>query len=214
MPLRTRWTLPNLLTVGRIAVCPVIFVLALATSVQALFAAFALFVAAALTDVWDGYLARKHGWVTDMGKLLDPIADKLLLLATFIPFYLASHRQADQWQIPWWGQLPLWVMIVIFGRELAVTLLRSWASRRGTVIAAGRSGKYKALFQVLFAGGLLLWYALLGAAQAGGWDTGPAWQGWAAFHRAWVGLTLWIALLLTTYSMIDYFYTHRALLRG
>ena len=77
---------PNLITIGRILVCPAIFALALASSVEARMLAFVLFVVAGLSDLWDGYLARKHGWITDVGKLLDPLADKLLLLSTFIPF--------------------------------------------------------------------------------------------------------------------------------
>ena len=205
-----RWTLPNIITILRIAACPAIFLLALAPSVTARFAAFVLYLVAAFSDVWDGYLARKHGWVTDMGKLLDPLADKLLLLATFIPFYLISHRPGEVGDVPWWGALPLWIMVVVFGRELFITLFRGWASRRGTIIAAGRSGKFKALFQNFFSGGLLLWFPLESVALDRGW-AGPAWEVWSVVHRAWVGITLGVAVLLTVYSMIDYLWSYRAL---
>lgn len=154
--------LPNVITVGRIVACPAIFFLALSPSVGARFAAFVLFVGAGLSDLWDGYLARKHGWITDVGKLLDPLADKLLLVSTFIPFYIISNRPGELGLIPLVGMvpLPMWVLIVILGREVLVTLFRMWAVRQDVVIAAGTSGKYKAFLQNLFSGGLLLWYPL------------------------------------------------------
>lgn len=207
-----RLTLPNIITVVRIAVCPVIFVLAMSPGVGERFWAFVLFVVAGLSDVWDGYLARRYGWITDVGKLLDPLADKLLLAATFIPFYLLSHRGTELGLVPWWGALPLWVVLVIFGRELLITVFRAYAANRGVVIAAGRTGKRKALFQSLFIGGLLLWYPLRELALARGWDANAVWRGWFAFHGAWVGVTLAIALLLTVYSMLDYAWRYRSVL--
>ena len=203
--------LPNLITIGRILACPAIFVMAMSPSVGARYGAFVLFVVAGLSDLWDGYLARKHGWITDVGKLMDPLADKLLLLSTFIPFYLISHRGGDEWLVPMWGMLPMWVMIVIFGRELLVTIFRQWAARRDVVIAAGRSGKYKAFIQNLFSGGLLLWYPLAESAEAWGWG-GLPWAGWTLLHSAWIGITLGLALFLTVYSMFDYLWSYRALI--
>jgi CDP-diacylglycerol--glycerol-3-phosphate 3-phosphatidyltransferase len=204
--------LPNAITVARIIACPVIFWLALSPGIAAKLWAFALFVVAGLSDVWDGYLARRYGWITDVGKLLDPLADKLLLVATFIPFYLISHGGAAEGLIPWWGPLPLWVVLVIFGRELLITVFRGFAVRRGVVIAAGRAGKRKALFQALFSGGLLLWYPLLLIARSRGWETIPAWRGWSLFHGAWVGITLALALALTLYSMMDYLWRYRSVI--
>ena len=115
----TRLTLPNVITVVRIVVCPAIFLLAVSPGVSERFWAFVLFVAAGLSDVWDGWLARKYGWITDVGKLLDPLADKLLMAATFIPFYMLSHGDGPLGRVPWWGALPGWVLLVIFGREFA-----------------------------------------------------------------------------------------------
>ena len=207
--LGSRFTLPNLITVARILACPLIFFLAIAPGAVARFWAFVLFVVAALSDIWDGYLARRYGLITDMGKLLDPIADKLLLVATFVPFYIVSHRGSEPDLIPWWGAMPLWVMVVIFGREIFITAFRSYAVRRGVVIAAGKSGKRKALFQALFVGALLLWYPLLQVAQERGW-AGPFWGFWAWFHGAWVGVTLGVAIVLTVYSMLDYLWSYRS----
>ena len=139
-----RLTVPNIITVGRILATPVVAWTALSDGTGMRLVAFFVFLVAALSDLWDGYLARKHGWVTDVGKLLDPLADKLLLAVTLIPFYFISHRAGDVNHVPFWGPLPLWIVLVILGRELLITLFRSYASRRGIVIAAGKSGKYKA----------------------------------------------------------------------
>ena len=207
--MRSRFlNLPNVITVTRIALCPFIFWLAVSPDLTARFGAFALFVAAGLSDVWDGYLARRYDLITDVGKLLDPIADKLLLVVTLLPFYLISHRGGPLDEVPWWGPLPLWVLVVIFGRELFITVFRSYAVRRGVVIAAGWSGKRKAMFQMFFIGGLLLWYPLAEVAMDLGWDSG-AWTIFSVGLQAWVGLMLAVAILLTVYSLIDYLWSYR-----
>ena len=205
----SRFTLPNIITVARIAACPVIFYLTLASGLGARLMAFVLFVVAGLSDVWDGYLARRYDLITDMGKLLDPIADKLLLVATFVPFYMISRRGTEVGLIPWWGVMPLWVMVVIFGRELFITLFRGYAARRGVVIPAGKAGKRKALFQALFMGGLLLWYPVKAMAVEGHWS-GLLWTAWSWFHGAWVAITLGMAIVLTVYSMLDYLWSYRS----
>src|SRR5688572_30459868 len=171
--------------------------------------AFILFVAAGLSDVWDGWYARRYDLITDAGKLLDPIADKLLLVATFVPFYIVSHRGTEVDLIPWWGALPLWVIVVIFGRELFITVFRGYAARRGVVIPAGKSGKRKTLFQLLFVGGLMLWYPLRMYAESRGWS-GGFWAFWTQLHSAWVGIMLGVAIVLTIYSMLDYLWSYRA----
>lgn len=204
---------PNAISVARIAACPVISWLALSPGVVHRYAAFALFLVAALSDVWDGHLARKHGWITDTGKLLDPVADKLLVASTFIPFYFITRRPEDVGAIPWWGVMPVWVLAVIFGRELFMTVFRGYAARRGVVIAAGKSGKYKALMQNFFIGGLLFWYAVTSTAAARGWS-GGAWSAWEHFNSAWVGIMLAVAVGLTVFSMGDYLWRYRSLVRG
>lgn len=198
----SRLNLPNVITVLRIVACPAIYGLALAGGITNGLLAFVLFLAASLSDLWDGYLARKHGLITDVGKLLDPLADKLLLVSTFVPFYIISHR-GPEWELPWWGALPMWVLVVVFGRELFMTLFRSYAARRGVVIAAGQSGKYKAFIQNLFSGGALLWYPVIALGAARLWD-GPVWEAWKIFHGAWIGIMLAVALVLTVSSLIDY----------
>jgi CDP-diacylglycerol--glycerol-3-phosphate 3-phosphatidyltransferase len=208
-----RLNLPNVITLGRIAACPAVFFLVLTPSVTSRLLAFGLFVAAGLSDLWDGYLARKHGLITDLGKLMDPLADKLLLVATFVPFYILSHRNAPVGPLPFLGPLPLWVVLVIFGREVFITLFRSYAAGRGVVISAGKSGKYKAFLQSLFVGGLLLWYPLQMMALDRGWS-GGFWAFWSRLHGGWVVVMLSAALILTVYSLGDYLWRYRGLLGG
>src|SRR5690606_12787865 len=107
MSLLSRSTIPNVITVGRVILAPVVAFLVFVPSFGARLLAFILFVVAAVSDLWDGYLARKHGWISDFGKLMDPLADKLLLVATFVPFYILSHRAGPVGSLPYWGDLPL-----------------------------------------------------------------------------------------------------------
>lgn len=202
--------IPNAITTVRIALCPAIPFLALSSGAASRYAAFFVFLFAALTDIWDGRLARRYGWVTDTGKLLDPLADKLLLACTFVPLYLISHRADDPGVLPWWGPMPLWVILVIFGREVLVTLLRGYAVRRGRVIAAGRSGKLKTLALSLFTGAALLWHPLVATAADIGW-TGAGWTLWRGLHGAVIGITLGLSVLLSLYSMVDYLWRNRSL---
>jgi len=117
--------LPNAITVGRIALTPLIAWLPFTTSWSARLVAFVLFLVAAITDYWDGHLARSRNLVTDLGRLLDPLADKLLLLATLIPMYLLQKHHAlvasgDSSASPFLFELPfgrvslpLWIVIVV-----------------------------------------------------------------------------------------------------
>lgn len=211
MSLFRRSTLPNAITVGRIVLAPAILLLLLDEDAGTRLLSFGLFLVAAASDLWDGYLARKHGWISDFGKLVDPIADKLLLVVTFVPFYLLSHRAGAQ-PLPLWRTLPLWVLLVVFGRELLITLLRALAARRGIVIPAGRAGKYKALTQNIFIGTTILWYALESAAREGSW-TGRLWQAWQVFHGTVLAVTLLAAVALTVYSLGVYLWGWRSLVK-
>lgn len=213
MALFERSTLPNAITVARIVLTPVVYVLLFVPTFTARFVAFLVFLAAAFSDLWDGYLARKHGWISNFGKLLDPIADKLLLVATLVPFYMISRRDAPDAALPLLGELPLWVLLVIFGREALITGIRSYAARGGVVIAAGKSGKLKAVFQNIFIGTTIFWYALQSAAHDHDWS-GMLWERWQIFHGTVFLLTLAIALWLTVYSLVVYLYDWRRLLRA
>jgi CDP-diacylglycerol--glycerol-3-phosphate 3-phosphatidyltransferase len=203
--------LPNLITVARIVLALVMVPLLFMEQFTPRLAAFVIFLVAAFSDLWDGYLARSRGLITDLGKLLDPLADKLLLACTFVPFYLISHGEGPGARFPWFGGvLPLWVVLVIFGREIFITVFRSYAARRGVVIPAGPAGKYKAFAQNIFNGAGILWYALLAAALDRGWD-GPVWRAWETFHFAFTVVILSVALVLTVYSMVVYLWSYRSL---
>jgi CDP-diacylglycerol--glycerol-3-phosphate 3-phosphatidyltransferase len=213
MPRLDLSTLPNIITVARIVLAPIVFALLFVPSFTARFVAWLLFLMAAFSDLWDGHLARKYGWISDFGKLVDPIADKLLLVATFVPFYLLSHRASPATQLPIMGALPLWILLVIFGRELLVTVIRSVAAGRGVVIPAGREGKLKAVFQNIFIGTTIFWLALRTAGEMRGWQ-GTFWMFWQAFHGFVLITSLVIALVLTVYSLVVYLNQWRRLLRG
>lgn len=212
MSLLDRSALPNLITVGRMLLTPVIFFLILVPSPGARGLAFVLFLAAALSDLWDGYLARKYGWISDFGKLMDPLADKLLLVVTFVPFYIVSHGTGPVGALPYWKVLPLWVLIVTFGREILITAMRGVAARRGIIIPAGKAGKYKAFVQNFFSGTTILWYALQTAAWKENWS-GGLWHAWEAFHGVVLALTLLGAVVLTLYSLGVYLWNWRSMMR-
>lgn len=206
--------LPNTLTVGRIVISPLVALLPFAPSWPLRFAAFALFIVVAVTDYWDGKLARSRNLVTRLGTLLDPLADKLLLLATLIPIYWISQERKELYGIPVWGSIPLWVCLLLLGREFAMTAFRQWAKHRGVIIAAGRAGKLKTAFQSIFIGATIAWFAFREALGPMGWRDTPLARFWTHFHGGFVAVTLAIATALTVYSFAVYVYRNRALFRG
>jgi len=207
------WTLPNVLTLARIGLAPVIALLPFIEGYWPKVIAFVIFVVAAVSDVIDGYLARRSRQVTDLGKLLDPAADKLLLVATLVPIYWLTRHPTVLYGIKWWGSLPLWVALILVGRELAMTVLRFLGQRRGVVIPAGREGKLKAIVQYVFIGATIAWFAWKDLLVRTGL-TGRMRNAWDEFHGAFVAVTLALALLLTVWSFAVYLYRYRALLRG
>ena len=127
--------LPNALTVSRLLAIPVLMVLLVARFPNHDQIAAAVFVVASLTDTLDGNLARRRGQVTELGKFLDPLADKLFILSVLI--VLVQEEE-----------LAAWIVVVIFGRELLITVLRSLSASQGRVIAATPFGKTKTVLQV------------------------------------------------------------------
>jgi CDP-diacylglycerol--glycerol-3-phosphate 3-phosphatidyltransferase len=208
------WTLPNILTIARIALAPVIALLPFIEGWVPKLLAFVVFIAAAISDIYDGKLARERGETTDLGKLLDPLADKLLLFATLIPIYWITRYPMAQYEIPWWGNLPLWVAILLIGREVAMTVFRQVAKKRGVVIAAGGAGKAKTIVQDIFIGATILWFAWKDMAADFGWRRGWLGTWWERLHGSVVAITLAVAVLLTVYSLGVYIYRHRSLFRG
>jgi CDP-diacylglycerol---glycerol-3-phosphate 3-phosphatidyltransferase len=176
--------LPNILTLLRILLTPPMVVILFSPSRSAGFLACCLFAVASVTDWLDGYLARRMGIVTMLGKFLDPIADKLMVMAALIMI------------LPF-GRVPAWMVLVILGREIIITGLRSIASSEGIVIAASRLGKYKTIFQIVAILGLLLhydYYWLFGIEKP---------YLYANMHNVGI-FFLWIATIITIWSGIDY----------
>lgn len=211
------WTLPNILTVARILLAPVIALLPFINGSTPKIIAFIVFLLAAFSDVFDGWYARRYQVITDLGKLLDPLADKLLLLATLVPiFWMTRHptlltNEAIDYRIPWWGSLPVWVAILLLGRELLMTLFRAQAKKRGVVIAANQYGKLKTIFQNCFIGGTIAWFAWKDLLVEMRW-TGRYRDIWNEFHGTFIAVTLGIAVVLTAWSLAVYLYQYRSLL--
>jgi CDP-diacylglycerol--glycerol-3-phosphate 3-phosphatidyltransferase len=128
--------LPNLLTMGRIAAIPLVLWLMWQDTRESNFWAMMVYSLAAVTDFVDGYLARRMGLISVLGKFLDPLADKLIVLATLV-------LMVEQ------GRVPAWAVIVIAARELSVTALRTIAMSEGVVMEASRGGKDKTAIQMV-----------------------------------------------------------------
>ena len=174
--LRSTANHPNGLTLIRIALIPLIILLfSFPSSRFMVFMAALVFGSAAFTDYLDGFLARRQGKVTFLGKALDPVADKLLTSSAFI--MLAAH-----------GWVPAWMVCVIIGRELAITGLRSVIAGQGADISASRLGKLKTGFQIAAIIPLMIHYPFLELDCAG---IGL--------------VLIWVALAFTVWSGVDYF---------
>jgi CDP-diacylglycerol--glycerol-3-phosphate 3-phosphatidyltransferase len=144
---RGELNLPNSLTLFRIFLVPLLVVVLLTKFTGREYVGLAIFLIAAITDFFDGYLARKYNQVTRLGMLLDPIADKLLVSAAFIS--LVELHLA-----------PAWMIVIIIGREFAVSGLRSIATQHGVTIPASPLGKGKMVSQVIAISILILGYEL------------------------------------------------------
>ncbi|HEV8265043.1 MAG TPA: CDP-alcohol phosphatidyltransferase family protein [Gemmatimonadales bacterium] len=209
-----RWTLPNIITLARICLTPVIALLPFIQGYWPKVIALGIFLVAAISDAIDGWLARRSNTVSELGQLLDPIADKLLLFATLIPiFWITRHPTIlVDYRIPWWGSLPVWVALLLVGREVLITAFRFFAKRRGVVIPAVGAGKAKAVVQNVFIGATIAWFAWKDAIAAHH-IAGAFRNFWDKFHGTVVAVTLAGAIVLTVYSLGVYLYRYRALLK-
>lgn len=191
--LASAFNLPNQLTFLRLGLAVVMFAL---VSADCFLAAFVLFVVASSTDWLDGYFARKYGQVTTLGRILDPFADKVIVCGTFI--YLVALPAMTA--VP--GGLRAWMVVVIVGRELLVTALRSFLEERGSDFSANMLGKLKMVLQCI-AAGTGLFFLAQGKGMAG-----PAPWLW------WILVTsIWSAVVLTAYSGVIYVWVAIKVLR-
>jgi CDP-diacylglycerol--glycerol-3-phosphate 3-phosphatidyltransferase len=210
-----RWTLPNIITLIRIGLTPVIALLPFISGYWPKVIAFVIFLVAAISDAIDGYIARRYHQISELGQLLDPIADKLLLFATLIPIYWMTQHPTIlvDYRIPWWGSIPMWVVILIVAREVLVTAFRLFAKRRGVVIPAAVAGKVKATAQNVFIGATIAWFAwkdYVAERPVASWFR----DFWDRFHGLLVAVTLAGALFLTVYSLVAFLYRYRTHLKG
>jgi CDP-diacylglycerol---glycerol-3-phosphate 3-phosphatidyltransferase len=194
--------LPNGLTVARIAVTPLIAVLPFANSWTLRLVAFVLFTLAAVTDYIDGMLARSRKQETDLGRLLDPLADKLLLVGTFVPMYLLARTFPFITPLGSVG-LSAWIIAIVLGREVFMTAFRQAAKRRGVVISAIGPAKWKTGFQLVWQGCAYCWFFAATLAIAKGWN-GETWHDFALFNGSVGALTMTGAVVLTLYSLAIY----------
>lgn len=176
---------PNALTLSRMLAAPVIVILLIFPRNQVTFFLAALiFSAAAITDYFDGYLARKYGQVSGFGKAMDPLADKMLIAAAFIMLTAQDL-------------IPGWVVCLIIARELGVTGLRTVLVAEGMDVSASIWGKLKTVFQIAALIFLLLHYSYFGL----------------NCHRVGIWLLV-IAVILTVGSGVDYFWRARKVIRA
>ena len=204
------WPLPHLLTVGRILLAPVIAVLPFFEGYLPKLIAVVVFLVAAISDIYDGHIARTRGEITELGKILDPFADKLLLVASLVPIYWVT-RQGPSYEIPWgWGAWPIWVVSLIIGREALMTIIRQVAKRQGVVIAAVGAGKLKTIFQDIFLGSALGWFFWVDLRAEIGLEGGLA-DAWEQLLGASIASSLAVAVLLTGYSLGVYVSRYRYL---
>ena len=173
------WNIPNILTISRIFMIP--FFMAAFPDHKLI--AFCLFIAASLTDFVDGYIARKLQMVTNFGKYMDPLADKLLVFSAIILFVDA-------------GQMPVWIAMIVIARELLITGLRTIAAERSIIIAAGASGKVKTAVQTC---GIILLLTPIATLSLYGVTIEL--------------MINYVILLVTVWSGIDYFYQYRHIFR-
>ena len=172
--------LPNTLTSIRMfLIIPFVMIMQIAPDGKGRFAALAIFIIASITDFLDGYIARKNHLVTNFGKFMDPLADKLLVSAAMI--CLVSM-----------DRLPAWMVIIIISREFAISGFRLIAADNGIVIAASWWGKFKTVSQMIM---IILLIANLGGV-----------------FTVLENLFMWIALILTVVSLVDYIWKNKKVL--
>lgn len=183
--------LPNKLTVARFILTGVFLVLFFNPFRYGDSVALIVFIAASLTDYFDGMIARRDKLITNFGILMDPLADKILICSAFIAFVGRDL-------------MPAWMVVIIVGRELAITGLRLLAAAKNLVIAAEKYGKHKTISQIVATISVLVLVSY------------PEWGIWADRALSWwvpafTRVALWVSVILTGTSGILYLWRNRAL---
>lgn len=186
---------PNLLTLSRVLAVPVFVGFYLAPSPTNHAVALAVFAAAAATDALDGFLARRLHRVTDLGKFLDPLADKVLVVSAWVCFVRI-------------GVVPLWMVLVIVGRELVIMGFRALAAYRGIIIYPTALAKWKTAFQMTAV------VLILGRSVAAYWSPGGVASPWDRIADGAITGVLWTAVTLTALTGVRYLFKNRQVVAG
>jgi CDP-diacylglycerol--glycerol-3-phosphate 3-phosphatidyltransferase len=188
--------LPNKLTVSRFVMTAAFLVVMFSQVRFHETIALALFVAAAVTDWLDGSIARRNQLVTNFGKLMDPLADKIMVCSAFIAFVGL-------------GWIPAWMVVVVVARELAITGLRLLAATKNVLLAAEGYGKHKTITQMVAIIAIFIFHGY------GEWGAAGNVFGWAIAGKPWVqwlaDISTWLAVVLTIFSGGVYLWRNRAL---
>ncbi len=189
---------PNKLTISRIILSPVFMVFFLMDNVYCRVLSLIIFTVAALTDIWDGHLARKYGIVTGFGKFMDPLADKILTSTAFVSFIALGYVQA-------------WMIMMILIREFLITGLRSLAAYRGMVISPTMSAKFKTVLQMVSIVAILLYINLKTIFEASGY-TGDFFE-----NKLITGIFDWmilVTMVITVLTGIDYLVKNGSIIKA
>jgi CDP-diacylglycerol--glycerol-3-phosphate 3-phosphatidyltransferase len=178
--------LPNILTLSRIGFAGIIVYLLLLNSLVSHYWAALVFILASITDYYDGSLAKRYGMITDFGKIMDPIADKVLMLSIF--FTLAFL-----------GVLAWWMVMIIALREIVVTIDRLWRMRQGQVLPAEKAGKIKTVLQIVAVAFILIYLILDQAEFAYSW-----FHQFQNIYLAGINGVMTIVVGVTVYSGLSY----------
>jgi len=189
---------PNKLTLARIILSPIFMVFFLMDNVYCRALSLVIFTIASLTDLWDGYLARKYGIVTGFGKFMDPLADKILTSTAFISFAALGYVQA-------------WMIMLIIIREFFITGLRSLAAYRGLVISPSLSAKFKTVLQMVTIAVILLYINLKTIMPALGYE--------GHFFELTLVIQIFdwmvlVTMVITVLTGIDYIIKNGRILKG
>ena len=186
---------PNTLTISRIILTLIFILVMLAEGFIFKFLGAIIFFLASFTDYYDGYIAKKHKMISDFGKLMDPIADKFLMLSAFLVFVKM-------------GIVPVVAFVIIFGREVFITFMRLYAKHKGHILAAEKFGKYKTVSQVFCAGVILIYIVLRSADATNSWSdvTISRWQ-------EFIDFCVMVAVLMTLASGLSYYMNNKKVFR-
>jgi CDP-diacylglycerol---glycerol-3-phosphate 3-phosphatidyltransferase len=189
--------LPNKLTVSRLVLTVVFVALFYLPWANRVSLALLVFAAASITDYFDGSIARKRGLVTNFGKLLDPVADKVLLCAALVLLAV---------EVPL--LLPAWTVVLVLAREFVVTGIRLIAASTGTVLSAEKLGKHKTVWQIVTAVYFML--RMASTEPLFGW-TAPLFSSWVFSPQVFGVVCITMMTVLTVVSGFSYFWKNRAL---